>query len=378
MNIEQELLKIISGERNSLAQNIVYGALKGTSKLYARIMTKRNERFDKAQNDESVVFRASVPVISVGNITAGGTGKTPFVTYISRYFLAKGLKPAILLRGYKAKDNSKSQIVSDGKTIYLKPEESGDEAYLLAKSLPNVAILIGRNRSESAQKATSELNVDVLIVDDGFQHRKLGRDIDLVLVDSTNPFGYNNVIPAGLLREPLTGFKRASFVVLTKTNQVDDEKLNNIKAEIKKYAEDVIIASSIHKPFDLQYIENWENGDLTGVENVKKVLALSAIGNPQSFKNTLEEANLEVVDMISYRDHHAYSIADLEKAQALAQELAVDAIAITEKDAVKIEKNIRPNDMNIPIVVLPITIEMKEKVEEFNKMLDSCVVKKEG
>lgn len=378
MNMEQKLLQIISGQRKGLIPTIVYGALKGTSKLYSKVMTHRNDYFDKNADNIDVVYKAKVPVISVGNITAGGTGKTPFVTYISRYFLQKGLKPAVLLRGYKAKDNSKSQIVSDGEKILLLPEESGDEAYLLAKSLPNVAIIIGRNRSQSAKLATDNLKVDVIIVDDAFQHRKLRRDIDLVLVDSTNPFGYGNVIPAGLLREPLEGFKRASFIALTKTDQVLDEDIVKIKNKIKKYAPNVTIASSIHKPAKLQYIEDWEKGDLQLAKNIQKVLAVSAIGNPASFKNTLEQASLEVKNKISYRDHHAYTVDDMLKIQEEAKKIAVDAIAITEKDAVKIAPLIANMEKEIPFVVLPITIEVKEQVDEFHQLLDSCIVKKEG
>lgn len=370
MGIERKLERVISGEAKGLGAMAMRGALGSLSNIYASVMERRNNYYDKNTKQQSIVYTPSVPVISVGNITAGGTGKTPFVTYICRYFLKNGMKPAILMRGYKAKNNAQSQVVSDGKKIRLTAEEAGDEAYLLAKSLPGVAVLIGRKRVESAKLATDKYNADILIVDDGFQHRKLGRSLDLVLVDSTKPFGYNKVIPAGLLREPLKGLKRASLIALTKTDQVDEIIIKNIIKKIKQHAPTVPVVTSIHKPKLLQSITQWSGIKDDFEKDIKSVLAVSAIGNPKSFITTLQQKGYEVKAELSFRDHHTYNLADIRTIELMANKNEVDVIAITEKDAVKLGAIIeRIPNLEKDIYVLPITIEITSNEDIFDKAL---------
>ena len=193
MKGEQLFKKLVSGRAKGPLADVARGGLGLLSMVYAQGATYRNQKFDKLQG----VTRASVPVISVGNITAGGTGKTPMVRYICQYLESLNMAPAVLSRGYRAEDNQDTIIVSRCGRLEVTPAVSGDEAWLLGKGLGHTSVVIGRERAASAQVATATLGSDILVLDDGFQHRKLARDLDIVLIDAANPFGYDHVLPRG-------------------------------------------------------------------------------------------------------------------------------------------------------------------------------------
>ncbi|MDY3973674.1 tetraacyldisaccharide 4'-kinase [uncultured Veillonella sp.] len=368
--------RIISGQAKDPVSSIARTGLGVLSKLYEAGVVQRNKKFE----DQSAITHATVPVISVGNITAGGTGKTPMVRYICQFLEAQGCKPSVLSRGYKAANNEQSIIVSRRGHIEVSPAVSGDEAYLLAKGLGGTNVVIGRHRAESATIATEQLGSDVIVLDDGFQHRQLHRDLDIVLIDAANPFGYGHVLPRGLLREPLEGLKRANIILLTKTDQVPKDILYGIKQKLNTYAPMVPVFETIHKPLGVITIDQWaaEAGDLVVNQDElapevqgHSLLAISGIGRPESFKATLQSLGFTPVDSLDFGDHHEYTEDDLIKIYAKAFELGITALITTEKDAVKLSQLRALKDLKLPVYVVPIGIEFVGQEQEFKDLIQA-------
>ena len=362
--------RIISGQTNDPLTTAARGGLGLLSKIYEAGANRRNDKFDA---DEGVTH-ADVPVISVGNITAGGTGKTPMVRYVCEYLEQKEFQPAILSRGYKAAYNAQPIVVSGKGQILVTPKVSGDEPYLLAKGLDKTSVIIGRNRAVSGKLAVSELQSDILVLDDGFQHRRLARDLDIVLIDAVQPFGYEHVLPRGLLREPMDSLKRAQVIVLTKTDLVPKDILFGIKNRIKTMVPYLPIFETIHKPLAVQTIDQWERGseDFVDSEEVKKhkLLAISGIGNPESFKATLDGLGFNTIESMDFGDHHDYTTDDLIKLWTKIFGLGATAVITTEKDAVKLSQLPAIRDFKIPMYVLPVGIEFTSNEQEFLEIID--------
>lgn len=258
--------------------------------------------------------RLPVPVLSVGNLTAGGTGKTPFVVMLCRLLRGIGRNPAVLLRGYGAAN----------------PVES-DEAMLYARLLPDAGVFPGRDRVNSALRAI-KAGYDVLVLDDGFQHLRLLRDLDIVLLDATCPFGGGWPLPAGLLREPLSALSRSDVICLTRTDQVSAGTLELIQEKIRMYARDVPVLSCTHRPSRLCDLDNrlYSLETLAGL----KVAALSGIGRPDSFAATLRGLGAEVCAEVAFADHAAYTARGVRKVvDRLDRQWT---LVVTEKDAVKL------------------------------------------
>lgn len=395
--------RIISGQAKDPVAAAARGGLTILSKLYEAGVTQRNKKFD----EQTGVTRATAPVISVGNITAGGTGKTPMVRYICHYLEEQGLKPAVLSRGYKAANNEQSIIVSRRGQIEVSPAVSGDEANLLARGLGRTSVVIGRRRAQSAEVAVEQLGSDVLVLDDGFQHRQLHRDLDIVLIDAANPFGYGHVLPRGLLREPLEGLKRAQVILLTKTDQVPKDILFGIKQKLTTYAPNVPVFETIHKPLGVLTLGQWEAGEILEAEQLEaaeipqaeqveaagmpqteqiedskisqieqmealkahKLLAISGIGRPESFRATLNSLGFAPADSLDFGDHHDYTDDDLIKIYAKAFELGITALVTTEKDAVKLSQLSALKDLKLPVYVVPIGIEFVANEQEFQQLI---------
>lgn len=362
MSNEKIFKEIVSGVRQDWPAKVARRGLWALSKVYARGMAVRNHRYE----DEEATTKFPVPVISVGNITVGGTGKTPFVNYVCHLLQEAGHEPAVLSRGYRAKDNSQSIVVSVKGKILEPPAVSGDEPWLLAKKLTFSSVVIGRSRIASAELAVQNLGADYLVLDDGFQHRKLARDLDIVLLDASNPFGYEHVLPRGLLREPLEGLTRADIFVLTKVSQVSDEALQTIRLRLQQIAPHVPILLSNHVPLPLCSLAAWYKGEDSAISSEalpQPVMAVSAIGNPVSFEKTLAAVGVTPVHHVSYEDHGSYTndtLIDIWK-EAFAH--GAKAIVVTEKDAVKLADLPESLTFNIPIYVLPIGIEIIDGAE---------------
>jgi len=291
-------------------------------------------------------------VISVGNITVGGSGKTPLAMYLAQKFIEEGKRPAILSRGYKGKIRDMG-IVSDGENVLLTPEEAGDEPYLMATKLKAVPVIIGRNRYKAGLYATEKFNPDVIILDDGFQHMSLARDVDILLIDSRRGIGSGYLFPLGLLREPLSSLKRASLVLLKKSeeNTLESEEKNS--SQLTGQMKDFPIIPFTYKPVA---IRNLVNGARLHIDSLKgkRVATLSGIADPKSFKGTVEGLGAVVIREFSYPDHYKYTSYELNS--IVKQMKDIEILITTEKDAVKLEKL---QIGNLSIFALEIDIHIK-------------------
>jgi tetraacyldisaccharide 4'-kinase len=308
-------------------------------------------------------------VISLGNITVGGTGKTPTAQRLATIIRDVGYRVVILNRGYRAGWRGQIGLVSDGKKIYMSASEAGDEAYLLAKSLPGVSVVIGRNRIVTGEYAVNELKADVIILDDGFQHWKLARDLDIVLIDSLNMFGNKFMLPRGTLREPLSNLARAQVFLLTKVDQSTHDARDVIHDTLNQYNSKALVVESIHKPRCFVEIEEWYKGMCikdVALESVhgQKVLAFSAIGNPSSFEQTILDLGVTEVCGVRYADHHDYTMAEMQYIMQRAVDEKVYALVTTEKDAVKIPAEFIHSDRPLPLYVLSIAVFFTEGYED--------------
>jgi tetraacyldisaccharide 4'-kinase len=296
------------------------------------------------------------PVISVGNITAGGTGKTPLVMALARKLMAKEIAVAILSRGYKRTETSES-VVSDGKTIFLSPEESGDEPFLMAKACPGTPVLVGKNRFANGRIALQRFGVKGLILDDGYQHLSLYRDINILLIDSHIGFGDRHLLPRGILREPLSQLRRADLFLLTKAG--DPETCQLLEKEIHEIHPGARVFHSYYEPVSLVGPQE-EQEELPSLKG-KNILALSGIAHPGDFSSMLRKCGTKIAGEAIFPDHHLYTAKDLSHIEVKAK--GTDGIVTTEKDMVKL------NALNIghlPIRALRIEMKIREE-EEFYK-----------
>ena len=269
-------------------------------------------------------------IISVGNITTGGTGKTPAVIFLTQHFLQKQKKVAILSRGYGRK-TAGTQEVTNGKAIHGDWLNFGDEPYLMAKKLPGVPIVVDENRYRGGLYIVEKFRPDIIILDDAFQHRALERDVDIVLINAHDQKSNHKMFPYGLLREPIKNLKRANFIFLSKTN------LNKPSPYLVDLTKKIDIPT---------YYSNFNYSDLISPNGKKpkqnkklKTLALSGIADTAGFHRMIkQQKHLRIIKTISYSDHYEYSQADMEKIKREVQLNDIDIIVTTEKDMVKIEK----------------------------------------
>lgn len=298
------------------------------------------------------------PVISVGNITVGGTGKTPLVMELARVLKQKGIQVAILSRGYKRKNTSVT-IVS--KENLLSSEEVGDEPLMMAKILKGIPILVGKDRFHNAQRALQRLDLRGFILDDGFQHLQLHRDLDIVLIDSQIGFGDRHLLPRGILREPLTHLRRAHLLLLTKVESL--EACQSIESEIRKIHPQAPIFHSHYEMLGLiSPSDEWEEiGALKG----KRVLVLSGIANPQPFISLVRKCEVEIVQEMIFPDHHSYTSRDIDLIRKSGE--GVERIVTTEKDMVKLKPwNLR----DLPLQALRIQIKIWEEEEFYKRVME--------
>jgi len=297
--------------------------LQGASVLYRFAILVRNGLFEMG-----LLRQEKLPckVISVGNITVGGTGKTPMVIYLADLLKDRGFHPAVLSRGYKGKTKAPVNIVSDGKRVLLKPEDCGDEPVLIAKSLPGIPVLTGPQRHLTGRVALEQLGADLLILDDAFQHRQLARDIDVVLLNTAKPLGNGALLPAGPLRESPSALKRAHFIVRTG----DDAKITSVFSAQPEYlARHQAVA-----------VVNGATGQASPLQNLegRRVCAFAGIARPEAFRRTLIDIGAQVVAFMPFPDHHDYSREDIREIQKTAMKEKAEIIVTTEKDGVKLSR----------------------------------------
>lgn len=277
-------------------------------------------------------------VISVGNITVGGTGKTPAVVMIANLLKERGRKVAILSRGYKrilasGSSRNKVTVVGSGEKLLVDVKEAGDEPYLLSRKLPQVAVLVGKNRILTGNYAITNFGTDTIVLDDGFQYLPLHRDLDIVTIDSIALFGNGRLLPRGRLREPLTSLKRGKVFLLTKVDQANN--IENLIERLEKINPKAKVVQTIHFPEYLINIKTGKREELA-ILSGKKILALSSIGSPESFEKTLVALGASLVEKLRFPDHHWYVESELQEIKKKAMEKGTMLVVTTEKDAVRI------------------------------------------
>ncbi|MHC4619456.1 MAG: tetraacyldisaccharide 4'-kinase [Planctomycetota bacterium] len=329
---QQAYRKVISGQAVGIAPALLRCLLTVASWFYLGCVVLRNLLYSSRWLK---THRVNAVVISIGNITAGGTGKTPLVIWLCNLLRQKGARCAILTRGYKTTQN------------YI------DEPTIIAGNCPDAKLIINPDRVAAARQAIGEFGATVLIMDDGFQHRRLHRDLNIVTIDATSPFGWGKLLPAGLLREPVTALKRAHAAVITRCDQVMDSALTEIEEKLQHINPDMIIARSTHTPVSARGAQNREFG-LDEFKN-RKVFAFCGIANPDAFLNTLKALGAHVVGSRIYNDHHHYAQNDILHIHHQAGRLRAQLVLSTEKDWVKIA-HFLPAETDIPFAYLAIQL----------------------
>jgi tetraacyldisaccharide 4'-kinase len=300
------------------------------------------------------------PVISVGNVTVGGTGKTPLVMALARGLMDRGIPVAILSRGYKGKKTS-GPLVSDGQIVFLSPEESGDEPFLMAKSLKGIPVLVGKDRFVTGRMALQRFGVRGLLLDDGYQHLQLYRDLNILLIDSHIGFGDHHLLPRGILREPFSHLRRAHLFLLTKVEH--PEACQPLEAKLHQIHPSSPVFHSHYEPSGLiGPEEEWE--ELPSLKG-KKALVLSGIANPNYFSSLLEKCGMEIVKEAIFPDHHLYTAKDLASLEK--QGKGADWFVTTEKDMVKL---MRLNIGHLPIRALRIEVRIWEEEEFYQRVME--------
>lgn len=348
------------------------------------------------------------PTVSVGNITVGGTGKTPLVARVARILAAGGARVCILSRGYKRENPRERTLVSDGEKILADVKKAGDEPFELAGKLIGIsAVIADGNRVEAGNWARENLGITAFVLDDAFQHRRVRRDLDIVCVDAANPFGNGKILPGGILREPLSNLKRADAVVITRANLIEAQQIADLKLQISEINPRCKIFVSENKtsslinlnefnasvqsakgaksePGDLKREENrsrintaehgFENEDRssTGYERrtTNNYLAFCALGNPESFFGQLRRENFELIFTKAFRDHYRYTQKDVDELEREAAARGAQSFLTTAKDAVKL----KDLQFNLPCRVVESELNFDDE-EGFRKLVASATKK---
>lgn len=328
------------------------------SLLYGCFVRRWNGGFTDGSKS---VTRLDVPVISVGNITVGGTGKTPLVEKLARYLSEQNIRAAVLSRGYGGHARS-PLVVSDGINVLATAGAAGDEPYLMATKLKSVPVLVNRNRSVIGEMAIERYGCRVLLLDDGFQHRALARDLDIVVIDASRPWGNGWLLPAGPLREPLSALERADIIVLSRVESTADPE--RVRNALRQFTRNPVVEAK-HVP------DGWidlKNRSVRPLKILKKerLFAFAGIGHPEAFLKTLEPLCRTVSGFLSFGDHHRYTGKDLFRIAKAAQRSGVDAVVTTEKDAVRLPSRI---ETEVPWYSLRIEIEFGRGEQELKNAM---------
>lgn len=370
---EQFGIDVIMGKREGFGPLVFAAFLQACSYLFSGIVQARLWLYRKRIFHDTPL---GCLVVVVGNLTVGGTGKTPVVEMFARALRDRGRKVAILSRGYKSKteplwkrlwhgfthqEPEPPRIVSDGERLLLDSELAGDEPFMLAKNLPGVVVLVDKDRVKAGAYAIKEFGCDTLLLDDGFQYLPLKGRLNLLLVDKTNPFGNGFLLPRGILREPIKHLSRASYVFLTKSNGHRDEELEQM---IRHYNPRAEIIECAHRPQFLQRVGREERRPLDEMKG-HRVAAFSGIATPESFERFLREGGAQIVYTRRFLDHYRFTSDDLREVYAEAAKSGAEFIVTTEKDAVRI----LPADQNptLPLYYLRLEIEILRGASDFKE-----------
>lgn len=357
--IHDLLVSIWEGKESGFRVQFVKPFLLSLSAIYSFLVRCRFFLYNNA-----ILPRKKLPclVISVGNVTVGGTGKTPLVELLAHTLQGLGNRVAIINRGYGGKyhrmeerrgeKKEKVRIISDGKRVYSSAVEAGDESYLLARNLPGVAVISGKDRYHCGLHAIRNLGVDTIILDDGFQNYSLERDYDLVTVDSSSPWGNGYLLPRGPLREPWGNLIRADVIILTRVDQIEDSHV--VRKQLVLNSGVVPVVESVHQPL---FLEEMGVGKRYGLDFLsgKSVFLLCSIGRPEAFRKTLTGVGAVIKGQACFPDHYSYSRRDALNVQQEAVKKGTDCIITTTKDAVRLPLS----EIDCLVPVFSLRVEMK-------------------
>lgn len=304
-------------------------------------------------------------VVSVGNLTVGGTGKTPVVILLTEWLLAKGQSVAILSRGYKRTSTVPHLLVSDGSRMLAGPSEAGDEPFLMAQRCPGAIIAVGADRVALGRWVLEQHPVDCIVLDDGFQHRSIHRDVDLVLLDATDAAGLDALFPSGRLREPLRELDRASAVLITRADSRQDVKAihSRLRAVARPYEDAIEV---VFRPESFMTIVSREQQPVEWGRK-KKAWLVSGIGNSGSFRRSAESIGIEIMGETAYEDHHRYRDDEIRQIRADAQANGSEFVLTTEKDGGKLSPFLLPND---PWWMLRLGTEVVRGKDRLHRLID--------
>ena len=369
---ERFAIDVIMGKREGTAAVLFGIFLQGFSYLFSGIVQLRLWLYrNRILRDQPL----GCLVVVVGNLTVGGTGKTPIVEMFARALRDRGRKVAILSRGYKSKappfwkkwwfwvnhtEEAPPRVVSDGATVLLDSELAGDEPFMLARNLPGVVVLVDKNRVKAGAYAIKHFGCDTLILDDGFQYLPLKGRLNLLLVDKTNPFGNGFLLPRGVLREPVKHLSRASYVFLTKSKGRRDEEL---EAVIRRFNPNAEIIECAHKPRYLQRVGNGERRQLAELRG-KRIACFSGIAAPESFEAFLRDTGAKLLTRRQFLDHYRFTPEDLTEVFAEALAAGAEFVVTTEKDAVRLADE---TQFPLPLFYLRLEIEILRGAADFQE-----------
>lgn len=334
--MEQFAREVMSGRKRSVDASLLRAGLWSAQWPYRVGVASKNLAFDFGLREP---FEVGVPVISVGNLTTGGTGKTPVVAFLANWFRDAGAKVGLLSRGYKSltpENNPKRERGDESlsPSLTLRVTEANDEKLVLDQLCPGVPHWLNADRIDSAKRAVID-GCTLLILDDAFQHRRIHRDLDIVLIDATNPWGYGHCLPRGMLREPIGNIERAHLVIVTRTDQVSAEELTAIRTVLVRHDQ---IGSTVEVSFRPTQLLN-SAGESKPLDDLagQRVFGFCGIGNPASFQQTLRQLGAEIVGFESFPDHHHFTSDDLARLGGQTTAANASTLLTTHKDLVKIQ-----------------------------------------
>ena len=364
---QQSYRKLISGESSGLCAALLRFFLGIAAQVYRVVIALRNFLYSKRWLK---IYRSNAAVISVGNITTGGTGKTPLVIRLCKLIISDSKiqisdpQCAILTRGYKMTQDSRP-----------KTQDYGDEPAILAESCPEAKVIVNPDRVAGADEAVSKFGAKVLIMDDGFQHRRLARDLDIVTIDGTLPFGYGRMLPAGLLREPVAALKRANAAVITRCDQATEAELCQLEDKLQQTNPQMVITRSIHAPVCAKSINNKE----ISLEELKskKIFAFCGIGNPDAFLKTVKGLGVKILGLKVHNDHFHYTDDCLADIREEARRLNTDLILTTQKDwfSSPLPKTANAND-DINFAYLAIELKFISGEDKITRLIEKTLAGK--
>ena len=376
LRIEQTWRAIITRQRTDRTAVFIRRTLSVAAILFGALVRLRFWMYERG------LLRRSWPgclVISIGNITVGGTGKTPIVELFARALAAGGRKVAIISRGYKARSPSwrwrwrtrhflkGTLVVHDGTNLLLGARLAGDEPYMLARNLGNVVVITDHDRVRGSRYAIRQFGVDTILLDDGMQHIRLQRQIEVVLIDATCPFGHNALLPRGLLREPEAGLRRATHIFITKA---EDIELEPIRARIRQVNPTAEIITCFYAPVELVNLHSGAHLPLTELRD-QNVFIMTGIAQPDGFVSQVKKLGAIVQRVYLYPDHHRFSSAEIEHVFQRARNWHADAIVVTEKDAVRFSSRVGTQALPCPVYYLKIAVTLGLGAQDFT----NCVLR---